>query len=95
MTKKAQIKKKINILIDDGKYYGKDRTGGFSMEMRRVMYNVITEDLVAFVFETTQNETHYLYMKPVEKYDEYDISNFVSYLRKHCRLAQELNNGVI
>jgi len=92
MNKKAKLKKKINILIDDGKYYGNTPFIYLSYDPA---YNIITDDLVAFVFETTQNETHYLYRKPVEKYDEYDVSNFVSYLRKHCKLAQELNNGVI
>ena len=33
-------------------------------------------------FERTNNESHYLYSKPVEKWDEYDRSNYYSLLFK-------------
>lgn len=77
------IKKKINLLLTD------------TTCDQYIIDNVLTDELVSFVFETLCDELHYLYWKPLKDYDEYDVSNFVSYLHRHCKITLILNGGVI
>lgn len=81
--RKDILKRKINLLL----------TGGNLHEY--VVNEVLTNELVEFVFETLGDELHYLYYKPIEEYDEYDVSNFVNILRKHCKIPLILNGGII
>ena len=88
--RKDILKRKINILLDD--------TGGANTTNNKHQYivnEVLTDELVEFVFETTCNELHYLYYKPITDYDEYDVSNFVSLIHTHCRIPLILNGGII
>ena len=41
-----------------------------------------SQEKVNKFFEETFQETHYLYSKPVEEWDEYDISNWKAKLKK-------------
>lgn len=84
---KRKTKRKINLLLDDTVLL--ENGHGY------VVNEVLTNELVEFVFETLGDELHYLYYKPIEEYDEYDVSNFVNVLRKHCKIPLILNGGVI
>ena len=92
--RKDIIKEKINILLTE---YGNEEGGMFisGPDYKYIVDNVLTDELVEFVFETTCNELHYLYYKPITDYDKYDVSNFVSLIHQHCRIPLILNGGVI
>ena len=92
--RKDILKRKINLLLTE---YGNEEGGMFisGPDYKHIVDDVLTNELVEFVFETTCNELHYLYYKPITTYDEYDVSNFVNVLRKHCKIPLILNGGII
>lgn len=52
-----------------------------------------TQDQVTKFFTKTQQELHYLYDKPVEDWDEYDLSNWKAKLRKYKEGRPQISEG--
>ena len=52
-----------------------------------------TQDQVTKFFTKTQQELHYLYDKPVEDWDEYDLSNWKAKLRKYKEGRPQLSEA--
>ena len=92
--RKDIIKRKINILLTE---YGNEEGGMFisGPDYKHIVDDVLTDELVEFVFENTGNELNYLYYKPITDYDEYDLSNLISLVHTHCRIPLILNGGII